>query len=65
MLTANNGSELVAVGVDPLDGREASAGGPSSLARDVFDHDDGEHAWDEALEEMENVCHRSRRMARV
>lgn len=56
MVSTEDGGELLLVSVDPFDRREAAGGGPCALAGDLLDHDDGEHAWNETLEKMQNIC---------
>jgi hypothetical protein len=56
MVPSKDRGELVAVKVNPFDRGEATRGRPCALSRHLLDHDDGEHAWDKTLEEMEDIC---------
>jgi len=65
MITTKDGSELIAIEVDPFDWGQSAGGGPSALAWYLFDHDDGEEAGHEALKEMQNVCNWTRGMTAI
>ena len=56
VLGAKDGMEVVAVGVDPLYGRESPRGCKVALAGDVFGQVNGQKAGNETLQEVQDVC---------
>lgn len=56
VLGTKDGEEVVAVGVDPLYGRETPRGCKVALTGDVFGKVDGEKAGNERLQEIQDVC---------
>jgi hypothetical protein len=56
VLGTKDRKEVVAVGVDPLYGREAPRGGKIALTWDEFGKIDGQKAGNETLQKIQDVC---------
>jgi hypothetical protein len=55
MVASEDGSELIAVCVNPFAWRKAAGRGPCALAGNLLHHNDSEHSRDEALKKMKKI----------
>jgi hypothetical protein len=55
MFASEDGSEVIAVSVNPFAWGKTARRGPCALARNLLHHNDSEHARNETLKKMKNI----------